>query len=295
MKKEFNKTKFKDFPEKLKKRVLEIREQQYGLNNLVKRNIENHSLVCLFRFRLTEEGHDYWNVVYQSNNFNDFLDEKPKDRYLSINTVQSADGSIFKIGDTIKIFNKSSSNYGKTFTIKRFRWNKEKTNICAVTSIHTFGIRLDWIEHYVEKKPDFILPKKWFVKRCKNNYKIINEYFSQIVKPAPGPYLINGPIGLTESKSNYRSHYDNGYFIRNNYQEITFEQFKQYVLFDGFKIGDCFDKQKSFIGTGGICKVNKKQIIDLQYIDGQSIAFYKYVDINYSDSGCRILTKNIVK
>lgn len=293
MKKEFNKTKFKDFPEKLKKRVLEIREQQYRVNHLVKRNIENHSLVCLFRFGLTEEGHDYWNVVYQSNNFNDFLDEKIKDRYLSINIVQSVDGSIFKIGDTVKVFNKSSPNYGKTFTIKRFRWNKEKTNICAVTSTHTFGIRLDWIEHYVEKKPDFILPKKWFIQRNFTNYKIINEYFLKTVKSLNSPYLTYGPIGLTELKNDYVSSYSNSYFIRNNYEEITFEQFKQYVLFDGFKIGDCFHKQKPL--SGEIIKVNKKQIIDLQYINGQSVAFYKYVDTNYSDSFCRILIKNIIK
>lgn len=91
--------------------------------------------------------------------------EEPKDKVLlsssepylnapfNIIKVQCSEGGIYKIGDKITVFDKTSPNKGKPFTIKSFRWNNAKTKICAITELHTpNGIDLDKIELYVEPK-----------------------------------------------------------------------------------------------------------------------------------------------
>lgn len=89
--------------------------------------------------------------------------EEPKDTVLQFNQirgkgtiivqVQCSEGGIYKIGDKITVFDKTSPNKGKPFTIKGFRWNNTKTKLCAVTELHTpNGIGLDKIELYLEPK-----------------------------------------------------------------------------------------------------------------------------------------------
>lgn len=72
---------------------------------------------------------------------------------ICITEVQCSEGGIYKIGDKITVFTHDSPNKGKVFTIKSFRWNNAKTNLCAITELHTpNGIGLDKIELYVEPK-----------------------------------------------------------------------------------------------------------------------------------------------
>ena len=88
--------------------------------------------------------------------------EEPKDKVIQttssggirkIDKVECSEGGVYKIGDKITVFTKDSPNKGKVFTIKGFRWNNAKTNICAITELHTpNGIGLDKIELYVEPK-----------------------------------------------------------------------------------------------------------------------------------------------
>lgn len=280
------KIKFKDFPQSLKNKVLEIRqEQKYNPNH---GNLDNHSLAMLFKFKLTNEGKDYWYNLYKSNNFSEF-ENILKDKILKtsfypkvkIISVQDKNGSVYNLGDIIRIFESSCRTYNKVYKIMGFRWNKNKTHLCVITSQHNYGIRLDWVEHYVEKKPDFILPKRWCIKRNMDNYRIINDWcnnnpiHNEKMSYRDSAGYIYSEQPPDSSAFFKRKTHMNIFSIHPDYQEITFEQFKQYVLFNGFKIGDCFDKQKTL--SGEIIKVNKKQIIDLQYINGQSVAFYKCV------------------
>lgn len=72
---------------------------------------------------------------------------------ICITEVQCSEGGIYKIGDKITVFDKTSPNKGKPFTIQGFRWNNAKTKLCAVTELHTSnGIGLDKIELYIEPK-----------------------------------------------------------------------------------------------------------------------------------------------
>lgn len=87
--------------------------------------------------------------------------EEAKDKILQychknsnlIKKVECSEGGIYKLGDKITVFDKTSPNKGKIFTIKSFRWTNDKSKICAITELHTpNGIGLDKIELYVEPK-----------------------------------------------------------------------------------------------------------------------------------------------
>lgn len=288
---------YKDFPQALKNRVDEIRKQQNKPLNAYPEEI----LSNLFVWRITEEGHTYWSNLARKNDFSEF--EKPlEDKVIksvsrngirTITSVEDKDGSIYTIGDRIKIFEKTSSNYGKIFEIIGFRWNKNNTHICAVTKVHSYGIRLDWIEHYVKpkKEPEFILPEKWCIK---NNNQIIGDFFNNVISSLT-TYNLNGQhnnkylhsINIrNENVMNLKTEFAS--FSekkpRENYTEITFEQFFTHVLFNGLKIGDKITD---------IFWNSKRTIIDLQYINNQSVIFYKYTDTNYSSPQCRMLLKNV--
>jgi hypothetical protein len=280
---ETNKIKYKDFPQALKDKVLEIRAKQYPNPLSKSRNLDDHCLAMLFKFNLTEEGKEYWLKLYNENKFNQY--KKPvknlKDKVIKksyqnkITKVTDGNGSLYLIGDTIRIFEKSCVSYGEIYKILDFRWNIDNTRICAVTKKHKNGIRLDWIEHYVEikKEPEFALPEKWYIKPTIENFNIVKNWAEKI-------------SNHNYAFFKYRTHvcFCNKGFYRNTLglTQITFEQFKQYVLFNNLKVGD-----KIWNG--------EKTIIDLKYIDGQSIVFYKYTHNNHTSPGCRMLLKNVQK
>ena len=157
--------------------------------------------------------------------------EEPKDKVLqridlpdkgiTIVQVQCSEGGVYRIGDKIKVFDKYSPNKGKVFTIQRFRWTNDKSKICAVTELHASnGIGLDKIELYVEPKvkvkDDFVLPEKWCVKvneELRNRFGYYEAY----------GYQHSIQINNTNKWS---------INIKEGFTEITFKQFKKYVLKD---------------------------------------------------------------
>ena len=158
----------------------------------------------------------------------EFVLEEPKDKVLTLSSnygkesivkVQCSEGGVYKIGDKIKVFDKYSPNKGKMFTIQSFRWSNDKSKICAVTELHTpNGIGLDKIELYVEPKvkDNFILPEKWCVEvneELRNRFDYHEAY----------GYHHSIQINDTNKWSNK---------IKKGFIEITFEQFKKYVLKD---------------------------------------------------------------
>lgn len=183
----------------------------------------------------TKEAYDAQFVVKEKENTTvtekpKVVFEEPKDKALTLSSnygkesivkVECSEGGIYKIGDKIRVFTHNSPNKGKVFTIKGFRWNNAKTNLCAITELHSpNGIGLDKIELYVEPKvkivDDFVLPEKWCVEvnqeiRFKFNYYFAEGYHHSI------------QINDTNKWS---------YNIKEGFTEITFEQFKKYVLKD---------------------------------------------------------------
>lgn len=103
------------------------------------------------------------------------------------------------------------------------------------------------------KEEQFVLPKKWCIKRDKNNYKIINDYFNM---------NINGYYGLDDC-DNYLhcplyDGWNTGIIKEENYIEITYEQFQKYVLNQENK--QQVMEQQQPIQTQ---KLNRKQLISL--------------------------------
>jgi|688.fasta_scaffold61079_2 hypothetical protein len=108
--------------------------------------------------------------------------ETPKDKVLEtshknnkfIKKVECSEGGIYKLGDKITVFTKDSPNKGKIFTIKGFRWNNAKTNLCAITELHTpNGIGLDKIELYIEPKKELSL-----LEQAKLRYPVNTRYYA---------------------------------------------------------------------------------------------------------------------
>jgi len=114
--------------------------------------------------------------------------EEPKDKVLlcssesylnapfNIIKVECSEGGVYKIGDKITVFTKDSPNKGKVFTIKGFRWNNDKSKICAIPELHTpNGIGLDKIELYIEPK---VKPKQELslLEQAKSRYPIGTKF-----------------------------------------------------------------------------------------------------------------------
>ena len=169
--------------------------------------------------------------------------EEPKDKVLVhlnqsnitlIHSVECSEGGVYKIGDKIKVFTHDSPNKGKIFTIKSFRWNNAKSNLCAITELHTpNGIGLDKIELHVEPKvkivDDFVLPEKWFVNiTTYEQVAIVNTFRDRNMS---GPMISITSDLLCKNKNSWTVRFREN--IEKNYTEITFEQFEKYVLKNG--------------------------------------------------------------
>lgn len=90
---------------------------------------------------------------------------------------------------------------------------------------------IDMINYFqpIEEKENFVLPDLWCIKRNDNNTELITNYFNKLHNfnyyelkyNTFNPYLYHSKISGKGSSSNSVPKY---------YTEITFEQFKKYVL-----------------------------------------------------------------
>lgn len=172
--------------------------------------------------------------------------EQPKDKVLEedirptgnkIIKVECAEGGVYKITDQVVVFDKSNLNNNKPCTIIGFRWTNNKTELCAITTSHQgLGIRLSKIELYVEPKvkDDFVLPEKWCVKITENSKEDVCNWFQKNRQNNyNGSYLnivTNGEYMHYPLYSYNNSHRSFVTKFYTGYTEITFEQFKKYVL-----------------------------------------------------------------
>jgi hypothetical protein len=125
--------------------------------------------------------------------------------------------------------------YGKLGTIYKVNnWN-HSTADCMLegttsgsTSKNRFkpSTKEAYDAQFVVKEPEFVLPEKWCILRTPENYKIINDWF---MRNQTRLWVIcnnDGYLHSTVLNSNWiNNNYKNG-----NHTEITFDQFKKYVL-----------------------------------------------------------------
>lgn len=137
----------------------------------------------------------------------------------TITKVENNEGNQFFIGDIVR------SNLGHFCTITGFEYNFDKSGILATTTLN-IKFNIDRIEHHVESKVEFILPEKWGILRTNENDKIITDYINK-------QYNYNH-VYLFDNKINPYLHNITGCSSNRNlfkdYVEITFDQFKKYVL-----------------------------------------------------------------
>ena len=234
-------------------KIYKVLNYNHSLSDMV---IEGYSLsVGKERFKpSTKEAYDAQFVVKEP----EIILEEPKDKVLEkegidlnigkIIRVKSSEGAIFELGDKVTVFNKDSPNKGKVFTIKGFRWNNAKTNICAITELHKLnGIGVDKLEIYIESKvkENLTLPKKECIQ-----IPLIKE--ESLLDKAKRLY----PIG-TKFKNAYRGKFDKDVIFEIDGNNIYNPQFKKigihygnnWLVFNdqwaevieyphGFKVGD---------------------------------------------------------
>lgn len=136
----------------------------------------------------------------------------------TITKVENNEGNQFFIGDTVK---SPSDQKGKIIS---FKYSADKSNIIAITTFQiNNGININKLEHYIEPKvevkDEFILPEKWCIKVTNRNL----DYF----KSLSGYKTFNlgnwsSIIGLNNACDTLN--------VEKQYVEITFDQFKKYVL-----------------------------------------------------------------
>lgn len=131
---------------------------------------------------------------------------------------QTKEGAIFQIGDIVTPV--EGVNKGKPFTIESFRWNNANTEICAITDTHKpYGIGIDKIELHT-----FVLPEKWSLRITSDK---INDAVNSI------ELWNNGSLYWKNEEEYINCHIrsDGNYGPAHaDFTEITFEQFKKYVL-----------------------------------------------------------------
>jgi len=143
-----------------------------------------------------------------------------------ITKVENNEGNQFFINDSVTPID--GNNKGSKCIIESFKRNKTNTSILAITNLHKGnGININNVEHYIEPKvevePEFILPEKWGIK-FNNQWSILSKF-----KPFHDTY--SGNANKTSFyKYNTINHKTDCEYSLGNYTEITFEQFKKYVL-----------------------------------------------------------------
>lgn len=166
----------------------------------------------------------------------------------TITKVENNEGNQFFIGDTITPI--EGFNKGSKFIISGFRYNNAKTNICAITDTHSpNGIGIDKIEHYIEPKvvePEFTLPENWHIIITVENIDTVKKWWNS--KNYGGRvWSIGACYGIDNkdciSKSEKRQ-------LPFNNKEITFDQFKKYVLKEEVKEETLLEKAKRLYPIG---------------------------------------------
>lgn len=207
---------------------LKLKEQ--GINSIVLENkVESKPFEILSIVNnITKEQLDlkkdgYFRSKYSSIHLNNI-----NDKY-SIVSVANQEGNIFEIKDLVM----SVKSKRKTVqTIKSFKYSSDKSRIQTVTSLHQRGIDINRLEHFIEVEPKFVLPDAWYVVVNKENLDTLSKWifensnFKLVIGGIVGKNNFQGcknSKGWNVSKLIKGKYYDFG-------NEITFEQFKKYVL-----------------------------------------------------------------
>ncbi len=138
----------------------------------------------------------------------------------TITKVENNEGNQFFIGDVV-----TTDGSNITETIKSFEYHLNKTVLVAVFTNNSF-IDINNIEHYIEPKVDFALPKKWCIKQNRkeiNDWLNLNKINEFTYINTNSSNIVHFPAPVINDRLLYNS-------VQNGYTEITFEQFEKYVL-----------------------------------------------------------------
>jgi hypothetical protein len=107
-------------------------------------------------------------------------------------------------------------------------WDNSGLNYNTVADyIDAYPLTFEQFKTYVMKEEEFVLPEKWFVTRTEENYKVINDWFTENQSRDWG-YM--NPLGPVFSETLHGNWFTSKQPKAKEHAEITFEQFKKYIL-----------------------------------------------------------------
>lgn len=148
---------------------------------------------------------------------------------------------MLKIGTKVKIV----CTEEKLISHSNAKTNNGKEGILINNDLPIFKVKIDgnniniWAD-CIQEADTYILPEKWYIKREKYNHTIINQYFNKISNSKDYMYE-NLSYFHFPSFDIYRDYYQSNE-IESGYTEITFDQFKKYVLKQDLTINKLEDK-----------------------------------------------------
>lgn len=231
----------------------------------------------LYRFESSNSRHSLGNLLY--------LDSK-----VIINSVINEEGNIFMINDTITTI--EGVNKGKSFTITGFRINKSETMICAITNVHSNGVGIDKIEHFIEiKKPiiiaesmkdmiilkskgidSIVLPQETLLEKAKRLYPVGTKFIPTM--RCGKSFEISTGKFIENNNTIYSTNSDYTIFYKNKWAEII----------EDVKVGDKFKFKQHYRGDFIIDNIEDST-------DGK-IIFYNQHE-KYNKNHNRVSLKNI--
>lgn len=216
---------------------LNINKQTYSTYTSINHNLFIH-------FPTIKHAHSYTSIQegYTEITFEQFKKYVLKEEIVEEKVIEPLPQ--FKVIETIETITKVENNEGNQFfigdkvklglllvvhNITGFKYNEDKTKILAITNWTSIGIDINEIEHYIEPKievkEEFILPKKWCIK-SNNDIEVKKVLEFKPIRDCNDSESIifyrHFPTFSNSCTCNSN--------IKNGYTEITFDQFKKYVL-----------------------------------------------------------------
>lgn len=237
-----------------------VKNDFFKIIGLTKGDIIDYRYVdCVHQWKLPRGNWDGYCINDIENNNLECILNKAFDIY-SIRRI--SDNEIFTIGDDINHLQEINKLSKKIIDIILrndiilFTFNDnciKSIMLKNAIKVTTTEDKLTFYPAFIDTSENFILPKKWAILRTKENYKVINEWFNRKFNDTYVGYLTfihSEPVGIGKY---YNCVYKDGTKDK-DFTEITFDQFKKYVL---GKDNDIITETKSLFSNEQLNEINE--------------------------------------
>lgn len=218
------------------------------------------------------KGTEVYPVYYDGSYGNDPVMVDPKD-FREINDT-SIDAGIFKF------YLYANEVWAKKVETPSTRGEEEFKSYMIDTSKEEYN---EFFVYRNTKEEEFVLPEKWYIQRDDSNYNIVNKWFNEN-QPIDMKWVGNNGLMNYPHYSSNQIPNEREYILKERgYTEITFEEFKRYVLKENME-------EREIIGY----KLVKPEFRDAVKAIVGEVWFNEYWDNNLKSRGVHFTRSNIL-